>query len=236
MPPAMNPTGLTIGLDADDTLWHNERYFIDVTDRFVAMCRRYVDSADLDERLSNTERRNLALFGYGAKGFTLSLIETAIEVTGGRIAAADIHECIEWCRWILAHPVELLDGVAEVVDQLSSDFDLVVITKGDLLHQEAKMAGSGLAERFRSIEVVNEKDPDTYRRVLDELGVAPDRFVMVGNSVKSDVLPVLEIGALGVHIPYETTWVHEIVHDHDSQFPVLGSILELPGLIAQLDL
>jgi putative hydrolase of the HAD superfamily len=225
---------LTIALDADDTLWHNERYFIDVTDRFVAMCRRYVDVPDLEDRLGVTERRNLELFGYGAKGFTLSLIETAIEVTGGRISAADIHGCIEWCKWILAHPVEVLPGVADVVAALAADHDIMVITKGDLLHQEVKMAGSGLAELIRWLEVVNEKDPDTYRRVLARHGIDMSRFVMVGNSVKSDVLPVLALGAHAVHIPYETTWSHEIVEGHGAQFLELASITELPEALVRL--
>jgi putative hydrolase of the HAD superfamily len=224
---------MTIGFDADDTLWHNERYFVDVTDRFVAMCRRYVDVPDLETQLAKTERANLELFGYGAKGFALSLIETAIAVTGGRIAAADLHECIEWGKWILAHPVELLDGVADVLGELSVAHRLVLITKGDLLHQEAKVAGSGLGAMFTAVEVVSEKDPQTYQRVLDDHDIDVERFVMVGNSVRSDVLPVLELGAGAVHIPYEVTWGHEVVDDHNRDFPTLHSIWDLPGFLRQ---
>jgi putative hydrolase of the HAD superfamily len=224
---------LTIGFDADDTLWHNERYFVDVTDRFVAMCRRYVDIPDLETHLSTTERANLALFGYGAKGFALSLIETAISVTGGRIAAGDVHECIEWGKWILAHPVELLDGVADVLGELSVHHRLVLITKGDLLHQEAKVAGSGLGAMFTAVEVVNEKDPATYRRVLDEHNIDTEQFVMVGNSVRSDVLPVLDLGSGAVHIPYEVTWGHEVVDDHGRVFPTLHSIRQLPAYLRE---
>jgi putative hydrolase of the HAD superfamily len=223
----------TVGLDADDTLWHNERYFMDATEMFIAMIRRYVDLPDLEERLAYVERQNLELFGYGVKGYTLSLIETAIEVTGARVSAADVQMCLDWGKAILAQPVELLDGVVEAVESLAEHHRVIVITKGDLLHQETKVAGSGLAERFAAVEVVNEKDPSTYRRILAKHHVDAARFVMVGNSVKSDVLPVLAIGAKAVHIPYETTWAHEQVAQHDEDFPVLDSIAELPALVQQ---
>jgi putative hydrolase of the HAD superfamily len=222
-----------IALDADDTLWHNERYFMGVTERFVAMCSSYAPGRDLEQRLAAIERKNLELFGYGAKGFTLSLIETAIEVTDGAVSTADIQRCIDWGRWILAHPVEVLDGVAEAVEALAARYRVILITKGDLLHQEAKVAASGLAERFEAVHVVNEKDPDTYRRILTRHGGTPERFVMVGNSVRSDVLPVVDLGGHAVHIPYELTWIHELV-EHDGGFAVLSSIRELPDYLATL--
>lgn len=180
-----------------------------------------------------TERRNLELFGYGIKGFTLSMLETAIEVSRGEVTTSALAELLRLGREMLAHPVELLPGVAEAVAALSETHRLVLITKGDLIHQEQKVARSGLADLFERIEIVSEKDPATYRAVLDRVGVAPEAFLMVGNSVKSDVLPVLELGGHAVHVPYEITWVHEVSDGHDADaFPVLESLADLPGWLA----
>jgi putative hydrolase of the HAD superfamily len=177
-----------------------------------------------------TERANLELFGYGIKGFTLSMIETAIEVSRGEVSTSAIAELLRLGKEMLAHPVELLDGVADAVEALAEHHRLVLITKGDLIHQETKIARSGLADRFERIEIVSEKDPATYRAILDRMDVAPERFLMVGNSVRSDVLPVLELGGHAVHVPYEITWSHEVVDDHaDDAFPVLESLGQLAG-------
>ena len=189
-----------LGIDADDTLWHSENRFHETHQRYHALLRDHVD-LDVDElerRMLETERRNLRLFGYGAKGFTLSLIETAIEVTEGAIPTAAIATILDFGKELLDHPVELLDGVAEAIDGLRSrGLSLILITKGDLWHQEAKVAASGIAEHFDAIEIVAEKDVTTYRTILERHGVEPGRFAMVGNSVRSDVLPVLEPGRSG---------------------------------------
>jgi putative hydrolase of the HAD superfamily len=223
----------TIGLDGDDTLWHNETLFSMTQERFRAMLGRHVRDADTDARLLATERANLRLFGYGIKGFVLSMIETAIEVTDGRIPAADIQRLIGFGKEMLQHPVELLDGVADTVETLAAaGWDLILITKGDLFDQESKLARSGLVAHFRAIEIVSEKDAATYRRVLARHGIDPTRFVMVGNSVRSDVLPVLEIGGRAIHIPYHVTWAHEQADPPAEGYVRASSIRDLPGLLA----
>jgi putative hydrolase of the HAD superfamily len=223
-----------LGIDADDTLWHSENRFQETHERYHALLAQHVDlEVEALERLMlETERRNLRLFGYGAKGFTLSLVETAIEVTAGQIPASDIASIIEFGKDLLDHPVELLDGVADALDELRGrDLHLTLITKGDLWHQESKIAASGIAEHFDAIEIVSEKDPPTYRAVLDRHGIRPDRFCMVGNSVRSDVLPVLELGGHAVLIPYQYLWAHEAVDDHEAEVLTLATLRELPTLL-----
>jgi putative hydrolase of the HAD superfamily len=228
-----------VAFDGDDTLWHSESHFVDAHERFCALVEPYVgDSRLVDERVVSTERDNLALYGYGAKAFTLSLIETAIELTEGRITSREISAILELGKGLLDHPVELLDGVEEVVGELAgTGRRLIVVTKGDLFHQEAKVAGSGLADRFARVEIVSEKDVSTYRRVMTEAEVEPDRFLMIGNSVRSDVLPVVELGGHAAHLPYQYTWELEHVPDADAArqgFHELRSIRELPGLVERL--
>jgi len=201
----MAPVAL-IGFDGDDTLWHSERYFATIQERIRALLAPWADGATFDEALLVTERANLGRFGYGVKGFVLSTIETAIELTGGRVPAPEIGRIIEWGKELLDHPIELLADVPDVLPALAASHRLVLVTKGDLFHQETKVAGSGLGELFEAVHIVSEKTPDTYRRVLDEAGVDPASFVMVGNSLRSDVLPAVEIGARGVHVPYHITW------------------------------
>lgn len=186
-----------IGFDGDDTLWHSEGYYQDAQAAFEAIIGGYVDLADarLHERVLATERRNIALFGYGAKGMTLSMIETAIAVTGERISAADLHRVVELGKAVLQHPVELLPGIREAVEAVAAVHPVVLVTKGDLFHQEKKVALSGMADLFGRIEIVSEKDPQTYARVLREFGIDATRFVMVGNSLRSDIEPVLGLGA-----------------------------------------
>lgn len=228
------PTDVVVGLDGDDTLWHSESLFATTHERFRMMVGRYSSDSTVDERLLATEQRNLSLFGYGVKGFTLSLIETAIEVTGGRVGASDIAAIIGWGRAMLAHPVDLIDGVGETIEGLARRHRLVLVTKGDLFHQESKIARSGLAEHFDRVEIVSEKDPATYRSVLDRCGIDPASFVMVGNSVRSDVLPVLEVGGRAVHVPYHVTWTHEeVADDEDADLPYtrLSDIRHLPALL-----
>ncbi len=218
-----------VALDGDDTLWHSETHFADAHDTFARVLAPYAgDGFDIVAHQYATERRNLELFGYGIKGFTLSMIETAIEVTTGRITAAEIRELLDLGKAMLAHPVELLPGVAETVEALAGRYRLVLVTKGDLFHQEQKVARSGLADRFERIEIVSEKDEATYRRIVSTMGVDPEQFLMVGNTVRSDVLPVLAIGGRAVQVPYSVTWDHEVV-DHQATFPVLERLSDLPA-------
>ena len=198
-----------VGFDADDTLWKSQDYFDDAQVEFERIVSGYVDLDDVGEQLLAVEKRNLALFGYGVKGMVLSMIETAVAITDARISAADLHRIVELGKSLLQHPVELLPGVRDAVESVAVGLPVVLITKGDLFHQEAKVRDSGLSDLFRRIEIVSEKNADTYARLFAEFGVEPSRFLMVGNSLRSDIAPVLELGGWGVHVPYHTTWAHE---------------------------
>lgn len=225
-----------VGLDADDTLWHSENHFAVTEQRFRELLQPWLPADVIADRLLQRERANLEVFGYGAKGFTLSMIETALEASGGALPGAAVQQLIDWGKELLCHPVELLDEVAETVELLSRRYRLVLITKGDLFHQESKVAESGLAKHFERIEILTEKSPDAYRRVLNECEVDPSEFVMVGNSVRSDVLPVVEIGAHAVHVPYGITWGHEQVDPHPCEvtWKQISSLSELPGVLSTL--
>jgi putative hydrolase of the HAD superfamily len=226
-----------VALDADDTLWHNEPLYRTARDRFCALLGDEYAPELIDDRLYETERRNLEHFGYGVKGFVLSLIETGIDLTGGRMTAREIQKIIDWGREMLASPVELLDGVRDAVEALSGEFPLILVTKGDLFHQESKLARSGLGHLFRGVEIVTEKDADTYRRVMSRYRVPPERFVMVGNSLRSDVLPVLQAGAHAVHVPYEISWIHERVAPDalaDAHFHEVAHIRDVSALLHRL--
>jgi putative hydrolase of the HAD superfamily len=223
-----------VGFDGDDTLWHSEGYYQSANNAFESILGEYVDLANarLHDRLLATERRNLTLFGYGAKGMTLSMIESAIEITESRISATDLHRIVEIGKQVLAHPVELLPGIRAAVEAVSAHHRVVLITKGDLFHQEQKVASSGLTDLFHRIEIVSEKDDRAYRRILGEFDVTPQRFVMVGNSLRSDIAPVVQLGGWGVYMPYHVTWAHETdtdFVDHDSRVVQV----EAPGDIAQ---
>lgn len=232
----MGAPKLTLGFDADDTLWHNETIFEAVHERYRTLLGRYHDTETVDRTLFATEMRNLELYGYGVKGFTLSAVETAIALTDGKIPAAEIQQLIESGREMLAHPVELLEGVAETVAALAAEYRLLLITKGDLRDQERKLAKSGLAENFAAVEILSEKDEATYAAVLRRHAVAPEHFVMIGNSLKSDILPVLALGGAGAHIPYHLTWAAERVETApaaNGRFRQLEHIRELPATITQ---
>jgi putative hydrolase of the HAD superfamily len=227
-----------IGLDADDTLWHNETIFERVHERYRELLSRYHDGPTVDRTLLATESRNLDLYGYGVKGFTLSSIETAIELTGGKISAEEISTLLELGREMLDHPVELLDGVADTIAVLAESHQLVLITKGDLRDQQRKLTKSGLAPHFRGIEIVSEKDQATYASVLERHRVDPAEFLMVGNSLKSDILPVLAIGGSGAHIPYHLQWMLDRTEEMPATsgaFARLTTIRELPGLVGAAD-
>ena len=226
-----------VAFDGDDTLWHSETLFSVTHERFCELLGDHATADELHDRMLATERKNLEIFGYGVKGYTLSMIETAIEVSRGTVTAAEIQELLDAGKAMLRHPTELLDGVRLVVEQLSGSHRLVLVTKGDLFHQESKLAASGLGDLFERIEIVSEKDERTYKRVMDVLGVTPDRFVMVGNSLRSDVLPVVALGARAVHVPYVVDWAHELVDDAD--LPAEGwwrleSLTGLADLLARL--
>lgn len=226
-----------IGFDADDTLWHNENIFEQAHQRFRALLARYHPAAEVDRMLFATEMKNLPLYGYGVKGFMLSVAETAIELTKGSISAQEIREILTMGQAMLEHPVELLPGVGEILPSLARDYRLILITKGDLHHQERKIAASGLDGYFHAVEILSEKDGATYERVLRRHGVALEEFVMVGNSLKSDILPVLRLGGAGVHVPYHLTWQHEHVETVPSNQPRFRSIdrlAELPPLLPML--
>lgn len=226
-----------VALDADDTLWHNEPMYTSARERFCALLSRYEPAGIPDERLYQVEMRNLQHFGYGVKGFVLSMIETAIELTDGRLESGDVRAIIGFGHEMLAAPVTLLEGVRDAIEELAVSFPLILITKGDLLHQETKLAGSGLGHLFTGIEIVSEKTADLYRRVMRRRGVEPSRFVMVGNSLRSDILPALEAGAHAVYIPYEGTWIHEHVateHLRDAAYHEIAAIRELPALLRGL--
>jgi putative hydrolase of the HAD superfamily len=226
-----------VALDADDTLWHNEPLFTSVREQFCELLGRYQPDGVPGDRLDAVEMRNLRHFGYGVKGFVLSMIETAIDLSGGRLEAADVQTIIGWGRDMLDSPVELLEGVSEAVEELAGAFRLILLTKGDLLHQETKLARSGLGRHFTGIEIVSEKNTGTYRSVMARYRVTPARFAMVGNSLRSDILPVLEAGGQAVYVPYEMTWAHERVAPErlaTLQFHEIPHIRELPALLRGL--
>jgi len=228
-----------VALDADDTLWHNEPLYTSTREQFRAMLARYEPVELLDERLYRVELRNLEHFGYGVKGFVLSMIETAIELTGGRVESFDVQTIIGWGRDMMGSPVDLLDGVGEAVEALARTVPLILLTKGDLLHQETKLARSGLGSHFKGVEIVSEKDARVYRSVMARYSVVPHRFVMVGNSLRSDVLPVIEAGAHAVYVPYAISWIHERVTDDalkEARYHQIAHLKELPGLLQRLGL
>ena len=227
-----------VGFDADDTLWRSQDYFDAAQADFERIVATYVDLDDVAHRLYAVEKRNLALFGYGVKGMVLSMVEAAVEITEERISAGDLHRIVGLGKDLLRHPVEVLDGVREAVEAIAADYPVVLITKGDLFHQEAKVRESGMADLFRRIEIVSEKDAATYARLFEEFGIQANRFLMVGNSLRSDIAPVLELGGWGVHVPYHTTWAHEaeasLAHGSERMRTIAG-IGELAQAVRELD-
>lgn len=222
-----------IGFDADDTLWSSEDSFRAAEAMFAEIVGPHApDGIDVLDALHAIERDNIALSGYGVKAFALSMVQAAVTATAGGVPASVIGALVDHAHEMLMDPVELLDGVPETLAAVGRSHRLVLITKGDLVHQVRKVRTSGLEHHFEHIEVVLEKDADTYRRVLTEWGIDPTRFLFVGNSVRSDILPILELGGHGVHVPYHTTWEHEVVHDHNGGFAELERISDLPAWLA----
>ncbi len=217
-----------IGFDADDTLWINETYFRDTEAKFAELLDQYETQNKIDQELFKKEMENLPLFGYGIKGFILSMIETAIELSNERISPKVIQTIIEYGKEMIHKPVELLEEVEETLEYLSKNYRLIVLTKGDLLDQERKLKQSNLEKYFHHVEVMSDKKPKNYSDLLEHLEIDPKHFLMVGNSLKSDVLPVLELGAQAVHIPFHTTWAHEEIQPNkEDKYLHLGSIGEL---------
>ena len=226
-----------IAFDADDTLWHNERLYHQAQARFARLLAAYHPAEWVNARLDQTETRNIAHFGYGIKSFALSMIETAVELTEGRISGQDIRAIIDLAKEMLNAPVELLPYVKDTIPVLAARYRLMVISKGDLLDQENKIARSGLGDYFQAVEIVSEKDRSSYARVLKRHAIEPGCFLMVGNSLRSDILPVLELGGGAVYIPYEMVWAHEagcLPPQDQAGYYALEHFGQLPALLERL--
>jgi putative hydrolase of the HAD superfamily len=232
----MAPQLTTIGFDADDTLWQNEQFFKLTEARFVALLGEHGEAAEISGRLLEAEKRNLAFYGFGIKGFVLSMIETAIELTRGQVPASVIGEILATGREMSAHPVETLPHVRETLEGLAGDYRLVMVTKGDLFDQERKLAASGLGDLFDAVEIVSDKTASTYERVFARHGHGAPRAMMVGNSLKSDILPALAAGAWAVHVPHELTWALEHADEPDGQdrYRKLVDLGGLAGLVREI--
>jgi putative hydrolase of the HAD superfamily len=222
-----------VGLDGDDTLWECQRHFDEVTEVFRQIVAPHVvdPAVDVTEVLDATERRHLPIYGFGVKAFMLSMIEAALDLTDGALPAEDLRRLIEEAKSMMVGEVTLLPGVGNAVDALSRDHRLMLVTKGDLLDQRRKLDSSGLADYFEFVEIVHDKTPAVYRNILDRRELHPSRFVMAGDSLRSDIVPVVAIGATAVHVPHSRVWAHEVVvAEHD--VPVLSNLGELSGWLA----
>ena len=224
-----------IGFDADDTLWHNESIFTITQEKFREILHSH-NTELVNQTLSSTQIKNLKLFGYGIKGFILSMVETSVELTNGEIKGNEIQKIIDFGREMLANPIELLPHVQEVIEDLSKKYSLLLITKGDLIDQETKIARSGLAEYFTGVEIVSDKNSETYKKILSRHEITASRFIMIGNSMRSDIVPIVQIGGQAVHIPYYSTWDHEQKHPYidPKNFKQLKHIGLLPELIEEI--
>lgn len=226
----------TIGLDADDTLWHNEQFFRLTQQRFADLLADHGDRDDLMARLEAAERRNLGHYGFGVKGFVLSMIETVVDVGGDKVPAEVIGELLQAGREMLRHPIELLPGVADTVAAMAETHQLVLITKGDLLDQERKLAQSGLGAFFDAVEIVSDKTPDIYARIFAGFDGGAAAAMMVGNSMRSDVVPALAAGAWGVHVPHAMTWSYEVAEapPTHARFHTVQTLPDLRPLVDDL--
>jgi len=223
-----------IAFDADDTLWVNEPYFRETEDKFCSLLEDYLPHHTVSQELFKTEMQNIALYGYGVKGFMLSMVETALRISNNTVNMATIEKVIQYGKELLEKPIELIDGMEEALVQLKKKYRLVVATKGDLLDQERKLKKSGLEHYFHHIEIMSDKQEADYNKLIRHLDIKPEEFLMIGNSIKSDALPVLAIGGHAVHIPYHTTWAHEKVEQtiNHINFQQAATIKEvLPDLL-----
>ena len=219
-----------IAFDADDTLWVNEPYFREYEKKFAELLSQYFSEEIIVEEFFKTEIRNLNLYGYGAKGFMLSMIETAIRITGGAVSAEIIDKIIMHGKSLIDMPVELINGVESVLMKLKNNYRIILATKGDLLDQERKLRKSGLIEYFHHIEIMSDKKENDYRSIINRMDVDPRDFMMIGNSLKSDILPVLNLGGLGVYVPFHTTWQYETIDDSElknKEFRTVNSLSEV---------
>lgn len=228
-------SSLIIAFDADDTLWQNEPYYQAAAEGLTALLKGYMDPTKVAETLAETEIRNVRWYGVGIKSYTLSMIETAVAVSGGMVTGVEIGLILELGRDMLRTEMVLFDHAAETLAHLAAGHDLMLITKGDLFEQDSKVKRSGLADLFKSIEIVQDKTVETYQRILDRHGIPPGRFVMVGNSLKSDILPVVALGGRAVYIPYENTWSQEHVDPPHHDYYEIEHLGLLPELIAKIE-
>jgi len=222
-----------IAFDADDTLWVNEPYFKEIEEKFCDLLEDYLPRHSLAKELFLTEIQNLTLYGYGVKGFMLSMIETALRVTNNTLNIEVIAKALEYGKELLEKPIEMLEGVEDVLKALKGKYRLVVATKGDLLDQERKLKKSGLEHYFHHIEIMSDKKEADYKKLIKHLDIQPSEFLMMGNSLKSDVLPVLEIGGHAIHIPYHTTWAHETI-EHKVEHPNFKHVHQISDVLALL--
>lgn len=222
-----------IGFDADDTLWVNETYFRDAESEFGDLLSQFETKNKIDQELFKKELKNLPIYGYGIKGFVLSMVELALELSNNTVSNETIQEILNIGKRMINKPVELLDGVEEVLQNLSQSYRLIVATKGDLLDQERKLEQSGLLEYFHHIEVLSDKKEANYSKLLNHLDINPSEFLMIGNSLKSDILPLINIKAHAIHVPFHTTWLHEQVSEQETNgksyktIPALTDILQI---------
>lgn len=210
-----------IGFDADDTLWVNETYFRNTEEQFADLLEHFETKNKIDQELFKMEIKNLPLYGYGIKGFMLSMIESALEISNNQVSQATVAKILNLGKAMLEHPVELLEGVRQVLNTLSENYRLIVLTKGDLLDQERKLEKSGLSTYFHHVEVLSDKKEENYLHLLNHLQIDTQEFLMIGNSLKSDVLPLINIGAQAVHVPFHTTWQHEEVSVRENEYEYL---------------
>lgn len=227
----------TIALDADDTLWQNEQFFRLTQERFKALLADHADAANLDERLISAVSRNLRFYGFGAKGFTLSMVETALEITDHAVPGAVIAEILAAGRELLSFPVETLPYVDQALEQLEATHRLILVTKGDLLDQERKLAASGLADYFAAVEIISDKTPAAYARIFERHTDGAAHTVMVGNSMRSDVLPALAAGSYGVFVPHDLTWSYELAEEpvDEPRYARIAHLGELAAAIAAFE-
>ncbi len=219
-----------IGFDADDTLWVNETYFRDAELEFAKLLAKYETANKIDQELFKMEMNNLPLYGYGVKGFVLSMVEMALELSNNEVSNSTINAILNIGKDMLNKPVELLEGVEFTLKTLSKDYRLILVTKGDLLDQERKLEKSGLIDYFHHIEVLSDKQEANYSKLLGHLDIMPSEFLMIGNSLKSDILPLVNIKAKAIHVPFHTTWLHEEVSDDerkDKTYKTVHSLLDV---------
>lgn len=224
-----------IGFDADDTLWVNETYYREAELEFAKLLGQYETANKIDQELFKMEMKNLDMYGYGVKSFILSMVESAIEISNNKVSIKTINNILSIGKNMLNKPIELLDGVEEVLKIVSKKYRLILATKGDLLDQERKLERSGLTDYFHHIEVLSDKKEANYSKLLSHLDINPEEFLMIGNSLKSDILPLVNINAHAIHVPFHTTWIHEQVSDEETNGKEYKTVKSLREIIPFLN-